>query len=43
MNLDEAKNILKENGYILDEFFPDSRKGKTSSINTVSDNPNKSN
>jgi hypothetical protein len=22
MNLDEAKNILKENGYILDEFFP---------------------
>ena len=43
MNLDEAKNILKENGYILDEFFPDGRKGKTSSINTVSDNPNKSN
>ena len=22
INLDEAKNILKENGYILDEFFP---------------------
>lgn len=22
MNLDEAKNVLKENGYILDEFFP---------------------
>ena len=22
MNLDEAKNILNENGYILDEFFP---------------------
>ena len=22
MNLDEAKNILKENGYILNEFFP---------------------
>ena len=22
MKLDEAKNILKENGYILDEFFP---------------------
>ena len=22
MNLDEAKNVLKENGYILNEFFP---------------------
>lgn len=43
MKFSEAKKILEKNGYVLNEFFPDGRKDKTSSINTVSDNPNKSN
>jgi hypothetical protein len=28
MNINEAKRILKENGYILDEFFPINKKKK---------------
>lgn len=43
MKFSEAKKILEKNGYVLNEFFPDGRKDKTSSINTVSDNSNKSN